>query len=264
MNYDKYARPSHHDNATNVSVRLTVRHIDINEVRSTLIVHGWMKMGWNDEKLKWNASDYGGLSTLHMGDHEVWQPDVILYNSATGSAIDHYGHSHCIVYNTGMVLWVPPTQFQAFCNINIKNWPYDVQKCHLMIGSWTYSGNQINLSAEETEVKFAVENPAWKIIDIKEARNERFYSCCPEPYVDITFNFTIARQADMHSSVVITPLLVVLLTTLAGFWLPSTSGEKICLNGFNAIILTIFIKYFSASLPALATDAPVVGKSLLI
>lgn len=35
---------------------------------------------WGDEKLKWNASDYGGLSKVHFADHEVWQPDVMLYN----------------------------------------------------------------------------------------------------------------------------------------------------------------------------------------
>jgi hypothetical protein len=35
---------------------------------------------WTDEKLKWNESDYGGLSVLHVGDHELWQPDIVLYN----------------------------------------------------------------------------------------------------------------------------------------------------------------------------------------
>lgn len=35
---------------------------------------------WKDEKLKWNASDYGGLKQAHLGIHEVWQPDVVLYN----------------------------------------------------------------------------------------------------------------------------------------------------------------------------------------
>lgn len=35
---------------------------------------------WVDEKLKWNASDYGGLHRLQVGNHEVWQPDIILFN----------------------------------------------------------------------------------------------------------------------------------------------------------------------------------------
>lgn len=35
---------------------------------------------WVDEKLKWNATDYGGLTRLHLADHEIWQPDIVLYN----------------------------------------------------------------------------------------------------------------------------------------------------------------------------------------
>lgn len=35
---------------------------------------------WIDEKLKWNSTEYGGLRRLQVGNHEVWQPDIILYN----------------------------------------------------------------------------------------------------------------------------------------------------------------------------------------
>lgn len=36
--------------------------------------------GWTDEKLKWNELDYGGIEKLNMADHEIWQPDMFLYN----------------------------------------------------------------------------------------------------------------------------------------------------------------------------------------
>lgn len=35
---------------------------------------------WTDSKLKWNENDYGGISVIKIGDHEVWQPDITLYN----------------------------------------------------------------------------------------------------------------------------------------------------------------------------------------
>jgi hypothetical protein len=35
---------------------------------------------WEDEKLKWNESEYGGLSVLHVAEHEIWQPDIVLFN----------------------------------------------------------------------------------------------------------------------------------------------------------------------------------------
>jgi hypothetical protein len=31
---------------------------------------------WLDEKLRWNLSDYGGVSILHVDTHEIWVPEI--------------------------------------------------------------------------------------------------------------------------------------------------------------------------------------------
>lgn len=41
-----------------------------------------------------------------MADHELWQPDILLYNSATGAMTDHYGNTHSIVQSNGDIIWV--------------------------------------------------------------------------------------------------------------------------------------------------------------
>ena len=33
-----------------------------------------------DYKLTWNPDDYGGLETLHVPAHNIWLPDIVLYN----------------------------------------------------------------------------------------------------------------------------------------------------------------------------------------
>jgi hypothetical protein len=35
---------------------------------------------WNDDKLKWNPDDYGGVETLHFPSEHIWLPDIVLYN----------------------------------------------------------------------------------------------------------------------------------------------------------------------------------------
>ncbi|GLH00389.1 Gamma-aminobutyric acid receptor alpha-like, partial [Gryllus bimaculatus] len=143
--YDKFARPAQYSNTTVVVVDMTFRHVDLDELRSIMTVHGWVKMSWIDEKLKWSESEWGGLGVLHIADHEIWQPDIVLYNSATGNTIDHYGNTHCLVYPNGEVLWVPPSQFIVFCALDLRRWPFDEQTCHLRLGSWTYDGEQVEL-----------------------------------------------------------------------------------------------------------------------
>lgn len=76
----------------------------------------------------------------------------MIYNSATGSQIDHFGNSHAILSSNGDVIWVPPSQFPVLCDLNLRLWPYDTQKCTLILGSWTYDGNKIDLIAEGISV----------------------------------------------------------------------------------------------------------------
>jgi hypothetical protein len=153
LNYDKFARPAQHYNVTKVRFGLTIRHIELNEFKSSLVVHTWIRLAWKDEKLKWNSSNYGGLTTLNLADHEIWQPDIFLYNSATSTAITHYGNIHCVVHNQGDVLWVPPSQFSVLCSLNLKYWPFDTQHCEMIFGSWTYAGDQIDIDLIENKTK---------------------------------------------------------------------------------------------------------------
>ena len=70
---------------------------------------------------------------------------LVFIFSVTINAVEHYGDTHCLVDEEGNVLWVPPTQFLAFCDLDLRLWPFDTQTCSLILGSWTYSGDQIDL-----------------------------------------------------------------------------------------------------------------------
>jgi nicotinic acetylcholine receptor len=69
--------------------------------------------------------------------------------SATGNVVDHYGDTYCVAYPNGEVLWVPPSQFQVFCDLNLRTWPFDVQSCHLTLGSWTYDGDHVDIHLDK-------------------------------------------------------------------------------------------------------------------
>lgn len=62
----------------------------------------------------------------------------------------------------------------------------------------------------------------------------------------------------MYKSIVITPATVLILLTLASFWLPPQSGEKIFLNGIVALIICLFLIYFATKLPIMADHVPLV------
>lgn len=92
--------------------------------------------------------------------------------SAITTAMHPYGSSHCIAYESGLVLWVPPVQFTTYCEMNLKYWPLDSQECTIQFGSWTYNGNQINLTLNTNRTDAKVrENEQFCLCEFKKFKN---------------------------------------------------------------------------------------------
>ena len=111
-------------------------------------------------------------------------------------------------------------------------------------------------------------------------RNEVIYDCCPEPYLDITFNIKIRRRTLYYFSNLIVPCLLIASMAVLGFTLPPDSGEKLSLGdvvitlsmsaqlitfdllGVTILLsLTIFLNTVSSIIP-ITSDSPLVGKDI--
>lgn len=68
-------------------------------------------------------------------------------------------------------------------------------------------------------------------------RNEKFYTCCDEPYLDITFNITMRRKTLFYTVNLIIPCMGISFLTILVFYLPSDSGEKVS----NFVCLGLFL-----------------------
>ena len=61
-------------------------------------------------------------------------------------------------------------------------------------------------------------------------RNEVFYECCPEPYLDVTFTIKIRRRTLYYFFNLIVPCVLIASMAVLGFTLPPDSGEKLSLG----------------------------------
>lgn len=178
--------------------------------------------------------------------------------------MDHFGHTHCLVYSNGSVLWVPPTLFSSHCDLDMQYWPYDAHKCNLKIGSWTYDALHIDLLPSRIETDVYTPNHEWLVTYTDSVRHETKYACCAEPYVDIDYNIHFVRRSPMYRAVVLAPALVVVVMTLANFWLPPRSGEKILLNGVNIVVVVGFLIFFAQRIPVMSSSTPLVGRWIAV
>lgn len=88
--------------------------------------------------------------------------------------------------------------------------------------------NVVELGVDLSEFYTSVE---WDILEVPAVRNEKFYTCCDEPYLDITFNITMRRKTLFYTVNLIIPCMGISFLTVLVFYLPSDSGEKVTTLG---------------------------------
>ncbi|GFT19683.1 acetylcholine receptor subunit alpha-like [Nephila pilipes] len=156
----------------------------------------WVEQYWNDYKLTWDPREYGGVDMLHVPSDHIWRPDIVLYNNADGN-FEVTLETKAQLDNRGTIQWKPPAIYKSSCEIDVEYFPFDEQTCLMKFGSWTYDGfkvdlrhkdevegtNRVEIGIDLSEFYLSVE---WDILDVPAIRNEKFYTCCEEPYIDIT------------------------------------------------------------------------------
>jgi len=196
--FEGYDRRNYPTNMT-IKLGIALTKIDIDERKGTLETDVWIKLMWSDKRLAWEKSEFD-VSVLRMRAEEVWKPDTTLYNSATPFELK-CAETNTLIYPTGDVLWVPPCHLSANCNLTLNTDPYGPQKCILKFGSWTFDGLSMDLQMYNDETKADVsdlwDSTNWKIVSNNFTREVKYYDCCTEPYVSITYNLEVQRKSTL-------------------------------------------------------------------
>ncbi|UYV64604.1 nAChRa1 [Cordylochernes scorpioides] len=233
----------------------------------------WDVQEWNDYKLKWEPEEYGGVSKLHVPAEQIWLPDIVLYNNADGN-YEVTILTKATLHSDGLVIWKPPAIYKSSCEIDVEYFPFDEQTCFMKFGSWTYDGYTVDLKHKDQrddspEIKFGIDlsefylSVEWDIMAVPALRKEKFYSCCEEPYPDITFNITLRRKTLFYTVNLIIPCVAITFLSILVFYLPSDSGEKVSLSISIILSLGVFFLLLSEIIPPTSLAVPLLGKYLL-
>ncbi|CAF4648713.1 unnamed protein product, partial [Rotaria sp. Silwood1] len=144
--YNKLIRPVKH-NSEKLTVYLGLRLtqlLDVDEKNQIMTTNVWLKQLWIDEHLKWDPMNFNNLTNISIPASELWRPDLVLFNNADGN-YEVTLMTKATVYYDGRVIWEPPAIYKSSCTINVEFFPFDIQHCQMKFGSWTYSGEQVDL-----------------------------------------------------------------------------------------------------------------------
>eukprot|EP00095_Tigriopus_kingsejongensis_P000407 maker-scaffold19_size710362-snap-gene-4.17 protein:Tk00407 transcript:maker-scaffold19_size710362-snap-gene-4.17-mRNA-1 annotation:"neuronal acetylcholine receptor subunit alpha-3" len=210
LDYDKYIKP---DGQVTVKYSLDVADISLCAHAQRLKITGWAFHFWNDSRLMWNPEDFNGISTFKIVSSELWIPDITLYNSMgemKSNLMSTRPHSDAIVSHDGLITYVPPLTMTSMCSPNTTNWPWGEQNCTLIVGSWSYELDSINILPED-ESKSPLNtanllNNRIDIIGTSFQRSENEYRCCPgEIFPSLNLNLMFKQNSKFIGDKLVTP-----------------------------------------------------------
>ncbi|XP_038567315.1 neuronal acetylcholine receptor subunit alpha-7-like isoform X5 [Micropterus salmoides] len=238
--YNPMERPVANDSqALTVHFSFTLMQVmDVDEKNQIITTNAWLQMQWYDHYLQWNQSEYPGVKNLRFTPDQVWTPDILLYNSAHDK-FDATYKTNVLVNSSGFCEYLPPGIFISTCNVDVRWFPFDIQRCELKFGSWTFDGWLLDIQMKEADVSGYMPNGEWDLVEVPGGRHEVFYDCCAEPYPDVTFVVTLRRRTLFYALNLLIPCVLLSSMTLLVFLLPANSGEKISLGQYFASTMVI-------------------------
>ncbi|XP_014911747.1 neuronal acetylcholine receptor subunit alpha-7-like isoform X3 [Poecilia latipinna] len=255
--YNPMERPVANDSqALTVHFSFTLIQDEKNQILTT---NAWLQMQWYDHYLQWNQSEYPGVKNLRFTPDQVWTPDILLYNSAHDK-FDATFKTNVLVNSSGFCEYLPPGIFVSTCNVDVRWFPFDIQRCELKFGSWTFDGWLLDIQMREADVSGYMPNGEWDLMEVPGGRNEVFYDCCAEPYPDVTFVVTLRRRTLFYALNLLIPCVLLSSMTLLVFLLPANSGEKISLGITVLLSLTVFMLMVAEKMPAPSGSVPLIGQ----
>eukprot|EP00066_Takifugu_rubripes_P022148 XP_011611414.1 PREDICTED: neuronal acetylcholine receptor subunit alpha-7 [Takifugu rubripes] len=261
VNYNRLERPVLNDSAPIVvELGFTLRQIiDVDEKNQVLITNAWLQLYWTDIYLSWNPESFPGVQNLRFPSSLIWMPDILLYNSAD-ERFDATFHTNVLVNATGVCQYIPPGILKSTCYIDVRWFPFDVQRCDLKFGSWTHNGWLLDLQMMDVDISTYIPNGEWDLVGVPAKRNELYYDCCKEPYPDVTFTVTIRRRTLYYGLNLLVPCVLISGLALLVFLLPADSGEKISLGITVLLSLTVFMLLVAEIMPATSDSVPLIAQ----
>ena len=108
---------------TDVEMQLRLFKVEaVSAAEGVMRLKVWLRMAWQDDRLRWDPAHYGGLTYTHFwidasSTSEVWCPDVQMYNSLTGIA-ETLDPTYARVEHTGAVFFSRPGKLDVMCKFS--------------------------------------------------------------------------------------------------------------------------------------------------
>jgi len=206
-------------------------HIEVDEVKQLVRMHGKLVLTWNDTRIAWDRSQWG-ISWLNFYWIQLWTPQIVQSNAP--AAMPATVSSKVLASNyTGQVYMWADYSFSALCDFDYTAYPYDQQTCCYKLDDRRYYQVRFavdpdaNMVAQNSALKT---HPAgWKLngIDLTESKYtvKVLSDWSRDPFNIESTNLDVCvklkRDSSYAQAQIIGPAVVTAVLTLTSFLIGS-------------------------------------------
>ncbi|CAI4230680.1 unnamed protein product [Auanema sp. JU1783] len=226
---------------------------------------------WEDPHLTWNRTDYGYKKDwIKIPESIVWTPDVIFQSAIDREGMVPLEERMIDLKYDGTLRQSNPSVIELPCSLRIEDFPFDVQKCSMSIGSWNFDDSQI-LMKTSTDRILPVEgrfegNSEWELVGV-EAVDEKILDAFTQGLYSVTtYKVTLKRKPVYYVLVIQAPTFIVSTLTIFGLFTPfsqhSFRKEKVTLGLNMFVSISMMLNLVSDMMPK-ASRLPLLGNYIL-
>ncbi|XP_062610041.1 neuronal acetylcholine receptor subunit alpha-9-like [Saccostrea cucullata] len=258
--YDNRIIPKCTHYPVNVSIQLVPREIvDVFERQEIVKFRLWIRLTWFDCNLVWDPDTYCGISTFVVPYDDIWIPDVTLLEGVDNIAnMPDMKEYRALVNSNGTVHYNFPTVVPTACSMDLKYYPYDIQKCSITFMPWIHNSDDVDLESESMygELSHFLDNQEFIVKEVPASLTLENYPCCGGNFSKVSFTIKMRRRPVFFMATIAVPFFIITIISCAGFALPSISGEKISFHTTIMLALVVFLLLVQDQFPSASETFP--------
>ncbi|KAK3101941.1 hypothetical protein FSP39_007526 [Pinctada imbricata] len=248
QNYDPRVRGTMDLNkVTAISIETFLTSIvDFEELSGKFSFVAYFIIQWQDDRLRWNTSEYNGVNNTSFFQSDVWHP--LITPSQSSDEFKRFGFDWMQVtfVNNGLANWVPGDLYHSTCRPNVRLYPFDTQVCVVVFMLHGYTNKEIHLRTINSEVNLALysRHGLWDLQNTRTYVEFKFGTI-----IEYHIEFTLKRESQFYVVGLILPIATMGILNLLVFLLPPESGERVGFSITVLLALAVFLTIASDSLP---------------
>ncbi|KAG9262732.1 5-hydroxytryptamine receptor 3A-like [Astyanax mexicanus] len=240
---------------SSVAVRVDLSFLSVlgvDEKNERLQLYTLYTLGWRDERLSWNSSQYGGVLRVTVPAQSIWLPDIILYETATTD--EEQRSSYVSATDGGWVELQQPRLLESSCPLNLYHFPLDQHTCNLTFLSQSHTAMEVEVFWGRRERDSVFSRGEWEIISL--AVPPDLQSIPHFNTSTIRVQVTVRRSPLLYVVTLLLPSALMLVLDLLAFLIPVHLKQRLSVmatvyTGHFIFIITVFTLFppFTQQLP---------------